>query len=244
MYKGKSYRVRGHRELLDHLRYLRDHFPGAVNRVFVGDGDALGVAQPDLLRAFTAIREFFPATRKLGIYGSVFSLRNKTVSDLRQLGEYGLKYVYLGIESGDREVLRRVNKYMDPERMVILCKRVGQAGLVLSVTIVIGLGGLDRSTTHVRASAALVDRISPTHTALLRLMRSHTPLVEDDNYRRFSDRHYYREVAGFIRAIRNRTIFRADHASNPFPLKGVLPRHRQRLLEEVDRLGNYASEIC
>lgn len=243
MYKGKSYRLRSYREFIDHLKYLREFTPDVVNRVFIGDGDALGVEQAHLRQAISAINKFFPHTRKLGIYGSVFSLRDKKVSDLRELKEMGLKYVYLGIESGDPEVLRRIKKYMEPEQMIALCRRPGQAGLVLSVTIVIGLGGLDRSREHIRASAEMTDRIAPTHTALLRLMRAHTPLTEDENYRVFSNNHYYREVAGFIRKIRNRTIFRADHASNPYPLRGILPRHRQRLLGEVERLRDSSTEM-
>jgi len=237
MYKNKPFRLRSPGEFEAHLAFLQKIRGTSAHRAFIGDGDPLTVSTDRILRAIRSIREYFPSVRKLGIYGSVFSLRGKNDRELAALRDQGLKYVYLGLESGDEEVLRRVDKYTSRAEMIRSGIRVLKARLVLSATVVIGLGGRDRSERHILASAELVNRIGPTHISLLRLMLSHTSLVRDPNHRSFSDRDYRREVGEFVRRVTARTIFRADHASNLIPLRGILPRDRDRLLTRLGHIS-------
>ena len=144
-----------------------------------------------------------------------------------------MRTVYLGLESGDEETLRRVGKYMAAPRMAEICRRVVAAGLNLSVMVVIGLGGRSRSRPHAEASAMLVNDIGPSHTSLLNLLLAHTPLAADACYRDFGVRDYFSEAAAFVAAIECRTIFRANHASNPVALQGVLPRDRELILSRI-----------
>jgi radical SAM superfamily enzyme len=188
---------------------------------------------PALLAVMVQVRSSFPIVRRFTAYGSVFSLAAKTKDDLLKLKHAGLRTVYLGLESGDKETLRRMEKYMEPRRMVDICRRVVEAGLNLSVMVVIGLGGRSRSLLHAEASARLVNEIGPSHTSLLNLLLAHTPLAADPDYRDFGLADYFSEVAAFIARIECRTIFRANHASNPIALEGVLPRDQDRILSEI-----------
>jgi radical SAM superfamily enzyme YgiQ (UPF0313 family) len=233
MYKGREFRVRTRGEIAAHLRRLADVFGTGAHRVFLADGDALVMDTPAFLDAMAQVRSVFPAVRRFAAYGSVFSLAGKTANDLLRLKAAGLRTVYLGLESGDEETLRRVGKYMAAPRMAEICRRVVAAGLNLSVMAIIGLGGRSRSHLHAEASAGLVNQIGPSHTSLLSLLLEHTPLAADPDYRDFSLGDYFSETAAFVAAIQCRTIFRADHASNPVALQGVLPRDRGRILAQI-----------
>ncbi len=233
MYKGKNFRIRTPEEIAAHLLELNSVYGPDHTRVFLADGDALVMATDAFIAAMEQVREAFPAARRFSTYGSVFSLAEKSKDDLLKLKAAGLRTIYLGIESGDEETLRRVGKYMPVPRMVELCRRAVEAGLNLSVMVVVGLGGRLRSRIHAEASAKLVNEIKPSHTSLLSLLLAHTPLASNPDYRDFGLEDYFSEVAAFVAAVFCRTIFRANHASNPVALAGVLPRDREQVLAQV-----------
>jgi radical SAM superfamily enzyme YgiQ (UPF0313 family) len=233
MYKGKKFRVHSPAEIAAHLADLRSAYGPDQPRVFLADGDALVMEADALLAAMAQVRSAFPTARRFAAYGSVFSLEGKMRDDLLKLKAAGLRTVYLGLESGDEETLRRMGKHMEVKRMAETCCCVVEAGLNLSVMVVIGLGGRSRSRLHAEASARLVNEIGPSHTSLLNLLLAHTPLAADPDYREFTLKDYFSETAAFVAAIECRTIFRANHASNPVALEGVLPRDRGRILAQI-----------
>jgi radical SAM superfamily enzyme YgiQ (UPF0313 family) len=234
MYKGKKFRMHTPEEIASHLRELYSVYGPDQSRVFLADGDALVMETGAFQAAMEQVREVFPVARRFATYGSVFSLADKTRDDLLKLKAAGLRTVYLGIESGDEETLKRMGKYMAPARMAEVCGRVVASGLNLSVMVIVGLGGRSRSRPHAEASAKLINEIGPSHTSLLNLLLAHTPLAADPDYRDFGLQDYFIEAAAFVAAIECRTIFRANHASNPVALEGVLPRDRERILDQVD----------
>jgi len=243
MYKGKKFRIHTQEELDSHLEALRAIYGPDQTRVFLADGDALVMETPALLDVMAKTRRSFPGVRRFTAYGSVFSLAAKAKVDLLRLKASGLRTIYLGIESGDEETLRTMEKYMEPRRMVEICRRVVDAGLNLSVMVVIGLGGRSRSRLHAEASAAMINEIKPSHTSLLNLLLAHTPMADDPDYRDFGLADYFSEVAIFVSLIECRTIFRANHASNPLALEGVLPRDCAGILSKIQiALNRYNSE--
>jgi radical SAM superfamily enzyme YgiQ (UPF0313 family) len=233
MYKGKEFRVHSPAEIAAHLRDLGAVYGPGHTRVFLADGDALVMETGAFLAAMAQVRGAFPTARRFAAYGSVFSLAAKSADDLLKLKAAGLRTVYLGLESGDEETLRRMDKFMAAPRMAEICRRVVAAGLNLSLMVVIGLGGRSRSRPHAEASARLVNGIGPSHTSLLNLLLAHTPLAGDPDYRDFGLGDYFSEAAAFVAAIECRTIFRANHASNPVALEGVLPRDCERILAQI-----------
>jgi len=233
MYKGKKFRIHTPEEIAAHLGDLRSAFGPDQPRVFLADGDSMVMETDALLAAIEQVKTAFPAARRFAAYGSVFSLADKGRDDLLRLKTAGLRTIYLGLESGDEETLRRVGKYMEVPRMAEVCRRVVDAGLGLSVMVIIGLGGRSRSRLHAEASARLVNEIKPSHTSLLNLLLAHTPLAADADYRDFGIKDYFSETAAFVAAVECRTIFRANHASNPIALEGVLPRDREHILAQI-----------
>ena len=243
MYKGKKFRIHSREEIAAHLRNLGSVFGPGQPRVFLADGDALVMETDAFLDAMAQVRSAFPAVRRFAAYGSVFSLAGKTGDDLLKVKAAGLRTVYLGLESCDEETLRSMGKYMEAWRMAEICRRVVEAGLNLSVMVVIGLGGRSRSRLHAEASARLVNEIGPSHTSLLNLLPAHTPLAADPDYRDFGLRDYFSEAAAFVAAIECRTIFRANHASNPIALQVVLPRDRERILSRMQTAREFGNGL-
>lgn len=234
MYKGKKFRVRARVEIDCHLNDLAATFGTGHSRVFLADGDALVLPAAELLDVMARVRQSFPLVSRFGIYGSVFSLADKKRDELLELKRAGLRTVYLGLESGDEETLRRMGKFLELRRMVEHCRRVVGAGLNLSVMVIIGLGGRSRSQPHAEASARLINEIGPSHTSLLNLLLAHTPLAAIPDYNAFGLEYYFSEVSAFVSRIECRTIFRANHTSNPVALEGVLPRDRDSILSQLE----------
>ncbi len=234
MYKTKKYRQKSLAELKEHLDNLEELTDVQSKRAFLADGDALSMGTTKLLDYISVIRNKFPQISRFGIYGSVYSLRDKTVHDLILLKESGLKFIYLGLESGDEGTLKKMNKYMPVKEMTTLCQKVLQANLSLSVMIIIGLGGKEHSANHILNSARLINEISPTYTSLLNLMLDHTPLRKDPQYSQFNALDYINEVRDFVANVNCKTIFRSNHASNYVSLQGVFPRDKDKLLALLD----------
>ncbi|MBI4975898.1 MAG: radical SAM protein [Spirochaetes bacterium] len=230
MYSMKRYRVRAADEFIRHGDELQRYYPSDIERAFLADGDSLMADTNDILSAMSIIRDRFPSVRRFASYASALSIKNKNDDDLCALKNAGMRVLYLGIESGDAETLARMNKNSSPREMITQAKRVMNAGLRLSVTLIVGLGGRSRSHEHARASAAVVNDIAPTYTNMLALMHDGIDLLRENDFAAYTPDDHRRELREFIAGVNCTTIFRANHASNYIPLEGRLPRDREMLL--------------
>lgn len=235
MYAGKRFRVRDAAEFERHIDDLSGCYPRDIERVFLADGDSIMAPQGRIRSAMEAVRERFPHARRFASYASALSLGTKSDDDLIALKRTGMHTFYLGIESGDQQTLTRMDKRSSIADIILQSKRVLTAGIRLSVTIIIGLGGISRSMEHARASAEAVNAITPTYTNMLALMHRGTDLLSERDIADYTADDYRRELIDFIENVESTTIFRANHASNYLPLEGRLPRDRARLIAELGR---------
>jgi len=233
----KQFALRDESELLASLEATGARFGPQVQRVFLGDGDALVLSTRRLLAVLAAIRQHLPKVRRISSYCLPRNVRNKSVAELQALREAGLSLVYVGAESGDDEVLQRVNKgeTFDSTREA-LCK-LGEAGITRSVMLLNGLGGQALSAQHAAQSARLANETQPEFLATLVVsfpqgdarFRQGFPGWEP-----LDQQGLFAEMAQFLQALElKRTVFRSDHASNWLVLKGVLGAEKDRLLTEV-----------
>jgi radical SAM superfamily enzyme YgiQ (UPF0313 family) len=231
-------------DIAEAARFNREVRP--IRRVFLCDGDALILGMPKLIRILRHLRDELPAVRRVGIYGDARSILRKTVSDLRELRELGLQIVYHGVESGDDETLRRVQKGSTAAEAAAAAARLAQAGLRHSVIVMLGLGGSERSAQHAEATAALLSQMDPPYVgALTTTLIAGTPLHEDARRGAFAlpDRWgMLAELRTLIAKSRlTRCRFHANHASNYLPLRLNLPADRDQalaLLDEVIATGD------
>lgn len=235
----KKFHAAAEEEVLETIRQcgLHPQLAGQVQRVFLGDGDALVLSTRRLLSVLGAIREHLPAVRRISSYCLPRNVRNKTVAELQELRAAGLSLVYVGAESGDDTVLEKVHK---GETLASTCEaldKLGAAGISRSVMLLNGLGGQVLSRQHAANSALLANRTQPEFLATLVVS---FPLGEERFRRAFPEwepldqRGLFVEIEQLLQALElGRTVFRSDHASNWLVLKGTLGAEKDRLLAEV-----------
>lgn len=236
-YKEKRFRVKSLEEIREDLSEAK-RYARFVKKVFLADGDALVVPQKMLVPIFEEIKSTFPRLERIGIYGNAKSILKKSVEDLKRLKELGLGIIYLGIESGDQVTLDRMNKGTTVEKIEEASKRVKEAGIILSVTVLLGIGGEDRSLIHAQETGKLLSRIEPEYIgALTLIVIPGTPLAEEIKMGKFKLPDPYKLLEELYVMIDNinvkRTFFASNHASNYLPLKGYLPDDKEKMLSAI-----------
>jgi radical SAM superfamily enzyme YgiQ (UPF0313 family) len=233
----KAFRARDEAETLESIRQCGEHAGESVRRVFLADGDAMMLPTRRLLNALNAIRTHLPAVRRISSYCLPRNLRKKSVSELKELADAGLKLVYVGAESGADEVLERVHKGETFETTRDALQKLGDAGIGRSVMILNGLGGRLLWQQHAEDSARLINATQPEYLATLVVS---FPLGEDrlradfPGWEPLSQQELFVEMERFLAGLElQRTVFRSDHASNWLILKGTLGADKEKLLKQV-----------
>jgi len=235
MYKDKRFRARPVSDVIRDLREARSLYRG-VSRVFLADGDALVLSADKLLALLAEIRALFPECERVSLYGTPQEALRKTPEELRALAEAGLGMVYLGAESGDDEVLRRICKGATADEIIQAIRRLEDAGIPASVTFISGLGGPELSERHAAGCARVIAEAGPSYASLLTLLlEPGAPMYEDLRSGRFefmTPEQIAEETLLLLDKARPEKdcVFRSNHASNYVPLKGTLPRDNDRLI--------------
>ena len=237
-YKGKTFRLRSDEEILENIRLAAKHC-SSRKRVFLGDGDALILPFNRLVQLFKQIRSALPQVNRIALYGNGKAIRSKSVTELIELKRLGLHRIYMGLESGDDAILARVRKADSSESMVEAAARVREAGIFLSVTVLLGLGGVQNSLRHARQSAMILNRMQPKQVAALCLMiLPNTPMWKESQRGDFN----LPDAQGMLCELKellntldcHQVQFMANHASNYLPLTGRLMRDRDTMVEIID----------
>ncbi|MBL4611901.1 MAG: radical SAM protein [Pseudomonadaceae bacterium] len=231
----KKFRARDESQVLEEIRRSGEQL--IVQRVFLADGDAMVLPTRRLLTILRAIREHMPTVERVTSYCLPRNLKRKSVEELRELREAGLAMLYIGAESGDDEVLQRVNKGETFESTEQALTKAGEAGMQRSVMILNGLGGKSLSEQHALNSARLMNATQPEFVSTLVVS---FPQGMERYRERFPDfepldqQSLFLELKQFIGELElNNTVFRSDHASNALVLKGILGADKQQLLGQV-----------
>lgn len=239
MYKDVRFRIRPKEEIISLIQRAA-HFHPYANRVFLADGNALALPTTQLLEIMELIRKSFPKLARITCYGGPKDILRKTLAELEALREAGLKIIYLGIESGDDEVLKAVCKGATAEEMIHAGKMVLAAGMKLSTMLILGLGGRARTEQHALNSARVVNAIQPTMLSVLTLM-----LHENSKLRHSADRGDFQPLspAEMLRELKvmvenidvtRPCIFRSNHSSNLFSLAGTLPTDKVQMVRDLE----------
>ncbi len=210
-------------------------------RVFLQDGDALIYPYPKLKIVLERLNDKFPGLQRIATYATPQSLLIKSVDELKELRRLKLNIVYMGVESGDEEVLRHVGKGVDYERMVEAGLKAKQAGITLSVTVILGLGGVEGSQRHIIETARILSEIDPEYAGALTLtLLPGTPLYEEARRGEFHPLTPFQTLEELKLLIERSSFsdcfFSSMHASNYFALRGRLPREKQRMIDELDAI--------
>ncbi|AKU93210.1 radical SAM protein [Vulgatibacter incomptus] len=240
MYREKKYRVRDLDETLLDVRAAGAALGREVEKVFVADGDALGMDLDHWEAILAACRDAFPRLRRVSAYATAMNLNEKSVEELERLRHLGLTQLYIGPESGDDVTSKRIAKGATFAEHAEAGRRARAAGIPLSAIFLLGVGGLERSREHAEQSAALITEMDPAFVSMLTLtVVPGTPLAKLEA----SDRFELPTVAQMLGELRvmvsqarpTDALFRTNHASNYLPLAGRLPADRERIVATIDR---------
>ena len=237
-YKDKRFTIKEDAIIDADIDYASTNL-GFFRRVFLMDGDALIIPQQRLVRILSRIREKMPWIQRIGIYGNAKGILRKTEEELAILRGLGLGIVYFGLESGDAQVLQDVGKGHTPERMIEAGRKIRVAGMKLSVMVILGLAGRERSLEHARATGKALSAIDPNYIGVLTLMI--TPgtrlaaQVSDGRFELLTPHEMLRELRELLTHTDiTRGLFFANHASNYIPLRVKMPADKQKAIQSLD----------
>jgi radical SAM superfamily enzyme YgiQ (UPF0313 family) len=210
-------------------------------KVFLQDGDALVYPFPKLKEVLRYLNEKFPDLERIGTYATPQDVLRRSLDQLRELRELKLSIFYMGIESGDDKVLQKVGKGVKHQELVEAGRKVKEAGIILSVTVILGLGGVEGSKQHALETAKILTEIDPDYGGALTLtMVPGTPLYEQWRQGEFHLISPIQSLEELKIIIENSNFtncfFSSMHASNYFSVRGTLPRDKARMLKEIEEV--------
>ena len=239
MYDSKTYRARPVDQVLADIDRAARQWPDA-NRVFLADGDAWGLDTVDLLAICAHLQRRFPGLQRVSAYATPFNFLRKSVEELQQLRQAKMTLAYVGIESGNDALLKKITKG-SLKQMEAGLERAAEGGIKVSATVITGLGGHDCWRDHMLDTAALVNRVPLTYLSTLQLVL--TPESEPryraafgEDYRPQGDHAVLAELRLLLEHLNppKPVIFRSNHASNALALAGNLPKDRDALIAQID----------
>lgn len=240
MYKEKKFHIRSMEDISKDLREMAVLYGDFSLRIFLADGDALTLPTEMLMDILSEIHRLFPKVQRITAYGTALDVIRKSDSDLAALKQAGLAMVYMGAESGDARILKRVHKGITREQMMEAGEKLHRAGMELSLTLISGLGGKKYLEEHAIESARLVSRIKPEYLGFLTLMLDEdAPIMKEirsGEIELLSPEDVVQEMKLFLENVDSEgTVFRSNHASNYVALKGTLNRDIQKMLDELEK---------
>lgn len=237
-YKDKRFSIKDPEVISGDIRKAARCYPD-VRRLFLCDGDALILPQKRLLSLLDEINEHLPQLTRIATYASAKAIGMKTDAQLAELYAHGLTMCYMGLESGDDEVLRRVRKHGTAAEIIKQAHRARAAGMKLNVTVLLGLGGRAHSVQHARATGQVLTQMQPEQAAALSLMLvPGTELHEQAEAGQFDEltpSELLQELQIILEHLHlKKGLFMANHASNHLPLKVRLPGGKAKALAMLD----------
>lgn len=224
------------------VRQIAELYPcyAQAERAFLADGNALALPTQKLLDIFSELKGKFRRLGRIGIYGGPQDILHKAPQDLLRLREAGLGIIYIGLESGSDAVLRDVKKGVTAAEMAQCARMVKDAGILLSVIAIAGLGGKKNSRIHAMETGKTLSAMDPDYAGILTLMLVRgTPLARDYESGKFElvgERGILEEIRAIVENFNATScVFRANHASNYMPIGGTLPRDKEKILASIDR---------
>jgi radical SAM superfamily enzyme YgiQ (UPF0313 family) len=235
-YREKKFRIKSLSIIKNDLAEAGSY--GCIEKIFLCDGDALIIPQERLEEILQLTNYNIATVKRIGTYANTKSILRKSVDELKKLKDLGLKIIYLGVETGNAELLNKIKKGVTYEQMVEAARRVKEAGISLSVTVILGLGGAEKSVVHAVDTAHILTDIDPDYTGALTLMLvPQTPI--DYEYR--MGQFVLPDKFGFIRELYliiansnfTNCYFTSNHASNYLSIKARLPQEKEKILKMI-----------
>jgi radical SAM superfamily enzyme YgiQ (UPF0313 family) len=237
-YKGERFKIKPDDIILEDIAFASKYCK-RQDRLFICDGDALIVPQKKLIWILSEIRKQVPWVTRVGVYANTKGIKMKTPEELIELRENGLGIAYLGLETGDDETLKNVHKGATAQTMIDMGKKIRAAGIKLSITVLLGIAGRERSRVHAVETGRVLSEIDPEYVGALSLMLiPGTPLHDDYAAGKFpliEPVEMLSELKTMIEHTQlSNGLFHANHASNYLSIRAKFPIDKQKTLALID----------
>ena len=234
-YQGKHFRIKKFEEIKEDIDEMS---PYPIQRVFLADGDALIIPQRKLIQILSYLQEKLKGLERVGIYANAKDILRKEAEELKALKELGVGIIYLGLESGDPEVLKRIKKNATVDQLICAGKRVKESGILLSVTVILGLGGVEGSQRHAIETGKVLSEMDPDYVGALSLMIvPGTPIemeIETGKLVLPNPFELIQELEWMISHCQfTHCFFASNHASNYLPLRIQMPEQKEAALKRI-----------
>jgi len=238
-YTGERFRIKPDSVIVQDIAFAAQYCK-RQRRVFLCDGDALIVPQKRLLNILQEIKSQLPWVTRVGAYANSKSLKLKSIDELKALRENGLGILYMGLETGDDVTLKMINKGAASKTMIEMGKKARKTGFKLSITVLLGVAGRERSQIHARETGRVLSAIDPDYVGALSLMLiPGTPLFDDHDAGKFEliePPEMLQELRTMIASTHlTKGLFHANHASNYLPIRARMPRDKEETLHLIDQ---------
>jgi len=249
MYRSKEYSERPWEEVKMEIDMAAKHEP-ETKKIFLADGDALNLSTDYMVQIVKYLYVKFPNLERVSCYAMPMNLLKKTPEELKKMYDVGLKMLYLGIETGSDIVLKKVTKGATSQTIIRACRKAIDVGYTLSCMVILGLGGKTYTKEHIKGTAEVLSAVSPHYAAALTLIIE--PGVKEEFMKKFNepfipitDSEALDELQELVSKIdsKNEIIFRANHGSNAYMIKGIFPQDKDSMLEKISWMKEHP-EVC
>ncbi len=249
MYRSKEYSERSWDEVKLEIDMMAKQLPDTA-RIFLADGDALNLSTDYMTKIVKYLYEKFPNLERVSCYAMPMNVLKKTPEELKQMFDAGLKMFYLGIESGSDIVLKKVTKGALGQTIIKSVKKAKEAGYTMSCMIILGLGGKKYSKEHIKGTAEVINASTPHYVGALTLYLENG--IKDEFLTKYngefvalSDDEALNELEELINQIdvKDEIIFRTNHGSNAYTIKGTFPQDKDAMLEKISWMKNHPEAI-
>ncbi len=239
MYRSKEYSERPWEEIKLEIDMMAEQLPETI-RVFLADGDALNLDADYMVKIVKYIFEKFAKLQRISCYAMPMNILKKTPEELKKMYDAGLTMFYLGIESGADIVLKKVTKGATSKTIIKSVNKAKDAGYIMSCMVILGLGGKKYSKEHIQGTAEVISACSPQYVGALTLYLENGIKEEflqkyEGEFVRLNDDEALDELEGLLSKIETEEeiVFRANHGSNAYTIKGTFPQDKQEMLDRL-----------
>ncbi|MFH1062270.1 MAG: radical SAM protein [Candidatus Omnitrophota bacterium] len=234
-YLDKPFRPKAISEILADIKQGTIDYP-ETRKVFLMDGDALVLSNSKLIPVLDQLNHSFGKLTRISSYANGYNIISRNKNELKELFNLKLNLIYIGLESGNQQILDQCNKQSTVEQMIKAVKNAADVGIKSSVIVLIGLGGKKYAKQHVEDTIVVLNKMQPRFLSFLSLMLiPGTALYKAEKqgeFQQLNARELLAQTYDILYGLElEKTIFRTNHASNYLPLEGRFPQDKQYLLE-------------
>jgi radical SAM superfamily enzyme YgiQ (UPF0313 family) len=238
MYKGMKFEIRDLEEILGDIELAKDLYGDRVRTIFIGDSNSLVAKTEMLVKILNALFSSFPHIERVTSYARAKTIAKKPLEDLIKIYQAGLTRLHVGLETGDRDLLKEIEKGATPEEMIEGGRKAKKAGFEYSLYVLLGVGGEEKWEQHAKGTAEVLNQVDP-HFIRVRtfIPQPNSPLYEamvEGSFQPASPETILKETKLLLEKLQVTPQFLSDHISNLLPLHGKLPEDKEKMIQMIE----------